>query len=221
MAINNLASLRLALLDWTARTDIENSTADIFIDLAENEILNGVFDPSGRAILPPLQCHRMEVTNSAFPLVGEYTSLPSNFHGFRKVKLNGNPARDLDYVTPKVFDATYLSSDLTSVPVAYSIEGGLLRVGPNAGATDTLAITYYEAPDNLVATGDNWLVLTYPLAYLYGALRHLAIYTGAERQLPYFQSAFISALAAIHSKEKSIQFSGTALTSRTLGVTTT
>jgi hypothetical protein len=220
MAINNLSSLRLAMQDWVARTDIESATLDLFIDLAENEILNGVFDSGGRVIIGPLQCYRMEVNNPNFALVGEYTPLPVRFSGFKKVSLNGNPKVDLELTSAKVFDATYLSSNTLDGPKAYCIEGGHLRVGPGASATSTLDITYYQTPPVLSDAGENWICTNYPLAYLYGGLRHLAIYTGAERSLPYFQSAFLSALGAIHSKEKAIQFSGTAFVTRTLGVTT-
>lgn len=220
MAINNLASLRLAMQDWVARTDIETSTLDLFVDAAENEILNGVFDASGRVILGPLQCYRMEVRDVNFALIGEYTPLPVRFCGFKTVALNGNPKVDLELTSAKVFDATYLSSGTLNSPKAYCIDGGNLRVGPGASAADTLDITYYQTPPVLSIEGENWICTNYPLAYLYGGLRHLAIYTGAETSLPYFQSAFLSALAAIHSKEKAIQFSGTAFVTRTLGVTT-
>jgi hypothetical protein len=220
-AINNLTSLRLALADWVARTELADSQLDLFINAAEMEMLHGLFDPTGRSVVKPLRCHRMEVVNQSFALSGEYTALPSGFLGFRTIKLNGTSGAELEFATPAVFNATYLSSDTSSFPVAYCVEGGQLRVGPNASATDTLSITYYDDPPNLVTAGENWICTNYPMAYLYGALRHLAIYIGMDGRLPFFQTAFISQLSAIHSNEKAIEFSGTALTSRILGVTTT
>ena len=221
MAINNLSSLQLALADWVARTDLTNSVLNNFIDVAENEILHGLFDDSGRVIVPGLRVKAMQVRNATFPLTGEYTTLPTDFLGVRSVQLVGNPNVPLDFVTPSVFNATWLSTNNTSTPQAYSIIGDQLRVGPGASASSVLDIIYYEQPDNLVAIGTNWLCTKYPHAYLYGALRHLAIYVGMDSRLAFFQSAFITTLAAIHAQEKSTEFSGTALTSQTLGVTRT
>lgn len=223
MAINNLSSLQLAIADWVARTDIDTGTINNFIDAAEAEIINGVYDPSGRAILPPLKCFKMEVQNTTFPLSGEYTQLPSGFLGAKTVKLNGTFAAPLDFVPMQVFEATYLSTANSASPKAYTFNAAQLRVGPNASSSDTLNFTYYAFTDNLttVSGGQNWISLNYPMVYMYGALRHLATYTGMDQRLALFQGAFISQLAALHAKEKSIEFSGTALAGRPLGVTTT
>ena len=221
MAINNLVTLRAAVIDWVARTDLSDAQVDLFIDAAEDEIVHGVFDPSGRVVIPPLRCHSMEVRNDGFALSGEYTDLPTGFAGFRVVKLIGNPNIELDYVTPDFFNATYLSTVSTTTAKAYTIEGGQLRVGPGASVTDTLSIIYYKDPDNVVSSNTNWILTKYPLVYLYGALRHLGIYVGMDTRLGFFQSAFLSALAALHSKEKAIEFSGTSLVVQTRGVTKT
>lgn len=220
-AINNLSSLRLALADWVARTELSDSQLDLFINAAELEIIHGVYDVTGRALMGPLRCHSMETTNESFPLTGEFTNLPSGFLGVRTIKLNGSSGVELKYATPAVFAATALSTDTSSFPKAYTIEGGQLRVGPNASASDTLFMTYYTSPPNLVTAGENWICTNYPMAYLYGALRHLGVYIGMDGRLQYFSAAFMSQLASLHGNEKALQFSGTALPAQILGVTIT
>lgn len=220
-AITDLPSLRAAIIDWVARTDLTDAVIDLFIDAAESEILNGVFGPDGRVIVPPLRCHRMEIRNGAFAVTGTYTPLPVGFIGFRTVKLVGNPNARMDYVTPEFFNATYLSTDTTSDVPAYTIEGGELRTGGGVGLGDTLDITYFKTPDQLTLNTTNWILANYPLTYLYGALRHLGIYTGMDGRLGFFQGAFISSLMSIHSKEQGIRFSGTSLQVQTIGVTRT
>ena len=162
-------------------------------------------------------------SSDLFALSGEYTTLPSDFQGVKTIKYNSDPQLELEFATTKVFNATYLSSDTTNSPTAYTIEGGYLRVGANASATDTVDLVYYATPDNLttIGSGQNWICTYYPMVYLYGALRHLGTYIGMDARLGFFQSAFISQLSSLHSKEKSIAFSGVSLQSRTLGVTPT
>ena len=140
MAINNLVSLELALADWVARTDLTNAQLDLFINAAELEIIHGVFDPSGRVLVPPLRCKAMEVKNATYTLTGEYSALPTGFLGFRTVKLVASPNVQLMYVTPEVFNATYLSTDTSADTGAYTIEAGQFRAGPGTVTGDVLSI---------------------------------------------------------------------------------
>lgn len=220
-SITNLATLQVALADWVARTDLSTDILNNFIDLAEDEIIHGIYDESGRVIVPPLRVRPMEYRNPTFFLSGEFTSLPTGFLGFRAVKLIANPNVKLDYVTPAFFDGTYLSTDSTTQARAYTLEGGQLRVGPGATSSDTLDVVYYVKPDRLTLLNTNWICTSYPNSYLYGALRHLAVYCGMDGKVPFFQSAFIATLASLHASEQSTNFSGVALQSRPLGVTTT
>lgn len=221
MPFNTRDSLRATIIDWVARTDLTDEKIDLFIDAAELEIIHGVYDESGRVVIPGLRCRRMEVRNSAFTISGEYTDLPVGFLGFRVVKVVGNPERVLDYVTPAFFNATNLSLATFSESNAYTIEGNQLRLTSDAGPTSTLEITYFVQPPNVVATSTNWILENYPLVYLYGALRHLGIYIGMDGRLGLFQSAFMSALAAVHAQEKATGYSGSALQVQTVGVTKT
>lgn len=217
MAINNLATLQAAIIDWVARTDLSIAVINNFIDLAENEIINGVYDETGRVIVPPLRVKAMEFRDPTFFLSGEYTDLPARFLGFRAVRFNANPDHKLEYVTPAVYDSKYVGQDTSAL--VYTIESGQLRVGPSASASDTLDVIYYQYPDVLTVANTNWLITTYPNVYLYGALRHLAIYCGMDSRLGFFQSSFLSTLAGLHAAQKSIAYSGVTLFHQTIGVT--
>ena len=221
MAINNLSSLELAIADWVARTDLTTSVIDTFIDIAEDEIQHGLYDETGRVIVPGLRCRAMQVHDTAFTCTGEYTNLPSDFLGFRAVKLVGSPNMTMQFVTPAFFDATYLSTNTSSTASAYTIVGDQIRVGPGTATGSVLDIVYWQAIPSLTVNTTNWLCTKYPNVYLYGALRHLAIYIGMDSRVAFFQSAFITSLSAIHASEKSTEFSGTSLGSPALGVTIT
>ena len=216
MAVNTLASLRANIVDWVARTDITQAIVDNFIDLAEGEIIHGVYDERGYAIVPPLRARSMETYDDVFALSGEFTDLPAGFLGFKTIK---TATQQLSEVSNEVYEATYVS--LTgSTPKAYAIVGGQIRVGPGAAGGDLMRVVYYKQPDNLITMGANWVLERYPNTYLYGALRHLAFYTAMDSRIAFLQSAFISTLVAMHASEKSTAFAGQ-LIQRTLGVTTT
>jgi hypothetical protein len=199
MALANLADLQAALTDFSARTDIATSVLNHFITLAETDIQNGVYDTGGNALCRPMRVPSMETYDAAFALTGEYTDLPAGFLEAREVKLTSITGRPpLELIAPDAFDSTY-SSDDSGPPVAYSIVGTQIRVGPGASATDTLGITYYSAIPPLVDNSTNWLMTKSPNAYLYGALRHLAPYAGEVERLAVWQAAFMSALAGIEA----------------------
>ena len=220
MAVNTLADMQANIIDWVARTDLTTAVVNNFIDLAESEIVNGVYGVDGKVIVPPLRVKSMEIRDDTFVLDGEFTELPTGFLGFKSLKKVGDPDTVLDFVTEEVFNATWLSTGSTTTPRAYTIIGNEIRVGPGAAAADVLDVVYYKQPDNLVGVGSNWICTRYPNTYLYGALRHLAVYCGMDGRLSFFQSAFIGTLMSLHAAEKSTAFSGQ-LVMRTLGVTHT
>lgn len=223
MALATVADLEAALVDWSARTDLSTTVIDSFITLAEADIQNGVYDLAGNCVTPPLRTRSMETYDAAFALVGEYTPLPDGFLEAREVKLTSQADRPpLLFITGEAFDSNYGSSD-SGPPVAYTIVGTQIRVGPGASATDTLGLTYWAALETLVGSGltPNWLMTKAPNVYLYGALRHLGVYTGDEAKEGVFQSAFVTALMGVIKSEHQGSFGGSGLAQRATGVTIT
>jgi hypothetical protein len=220
MSLTNLADLQSAISDWSGdRTDLSTSRVNDCITLAETDILHGVFD-GPVAIVPPLRVRSMETYDSAFALSGEYTNLPTGFLEARWIKLNSSAdLPPLAYMTPEAFDAWFTSTD--SNPVAYTIVGTQIRVGPGASATDTITWSYWKSFDSLVSASTNWLMTSYPNVYLYGALRHLAFYLGFEERLGTLQTAYVSSIRALIASEKRGQFGGSSLQQRVTGMTIT
>lgn len=217
MSVNTLNDLRTNLADWVARTDLSTAILDSFIDLTENEIISGIYDPSsGRVIIPALRTRSMEIHEDNFLLAGEYTDLPDGWLGFKTVTAD----IPLEVVSNEFFNSSYASTSSDPVVAVYSIVGDQIRVGPGASAETVLDIVYWEQPPNLVIDGSNWILTKYPNVYLYGALRHLSLYCGMDSRIAFFQSAFMSQLAALHAKEKSEGWTGQ-LSVKTQGVTIT
>lgn len=222
MPLANLSDLRSAIADFgTGRTDLAQSVIDNFITLAENDIEHGTYGDGGGAVTPPLRVRQMEV-RTTLTLVGEYTNLPTDFLQMREVSWSSQGNKPpLKFMTPEAFDSTY-STSLAGPAKSWTVVGTQLRVGPGAGAgTDVLNLSYYGSIPALVDSGSNWLMTSYPNAYLYGSLRHLAPYIGAMDFLPVWQSAFISSVWAIIRSQGTGSFSGTSMAQANVGITVT
>lgn len=221
MAISTLTELKAAIVDWTARTDLTGaSVLNDFITLAEADIMNGVYDVQGNTVVPPLRVRSMETYDGAFAVTGEYTNLPTGFLEAKEVKLTSTTDRPtLKYLSQEAFDETIRASS-SGPAVAYTIVGNQIRIGPGASASDTLGLTYWSVVPGLVANSTNWLLTKSPNVYLYGALRHMAPYTGDDNRGALWQQAFITALQGLIRSEKQGSYSGTALAARTVGMST-
>jgi hypothetical protein len=220
MALANLTDLQTSIGVWLARTDISTAQINDFITLAETDMEVGTYNGDGMELTPPLRVRSMEVRTAAFPLTGEYTTLPTGFLEMREVFLSSsNPQRPLEYVSPATFDATYLSA--TTWANVWTIVGNAIRVGPGAGPGDTLGIVYYEEIPGLVASSTNWMLTKYPNAYLYGALRHAAPWIGDGQFIDAWQTGFVSAIRGLIRSERQSMWSGPSMVSRPIGVTVT
>lgn len=221
MALANLSDLQSAIADWAGdRTDLTTARINDCITLAEADILNGVYDTAGNKIVPPLRVKSMEQVDSAFAVTSEFTTLPTGFLEMREVWLSSQSDwMSLDYVPPNLFDQLYGSST-AGPPLAYSIVGSTLRLGPGASASDVLRLIYYKTVDGLVANSTNWLLTRAPNVYLYGALRHLAPFVDKLESLDTWQAAFVTGLKGLEQAEKR-SAQGNAMAARAVGVTIT
>ena len=222
MALATLTDLQTAIADFgQARTDLTTSAINDFITLAENDVVNGTFDAGGNLITPPLRVRSMETKNTSFTLSGEYTDLPSGYLQMREVSWSsqtGKPPRK--WTSPEACGSDYSASNSGPATV-WTVVGSQIRVGPGASVSDMLTIVYYADPPALLANNTNWLLTNYPNVYLYGALRHLAPYTGAVDMLAIWQPAFVSAVMGVIRSEATGSFSGTSMAQRSVGMTIT
>lgn len=221
MGLSTLSDLRANIAAFGQdRTDIGSGTIDDFIELAEVDIVNGTFDAGGRMITPPLRVRAMETVNASFTLSGEYTNLPANYLEMRSVEWTSQSNKPpLKFVTPDVFEALAAQQWSGTVATMWTIVGSQIRVGPGASGTDVLTLIYYADLPGLVANVTNWLMTGYPNVYLYGALRHLAPYTGATEMLGVWQPAFVSAVMGLIRSQQRGSYSGTSMAVRSPGVT--
>jgi len=110
-------------------------------------------------------------TRVVFSITGELTQLPSDFLEMRFIFVEGMPDQPLASMSPAGMLSTYYGR--TGCPMAYTIEGNMIRVGPVGDVA--VEMVYYRRLDAL-SSGQvsNWLLVKHPDLYVAGALYHLA-----------------------------------------------
>lgn len=178
MPLSTYTELKAAVADVANRTDLTNQIIDC-ITLAEMEM--------------QVDCKILdfEKAESSITITSGSGALPSGFLGLRAVYWNGNTKIPLKYVTPDAFDS--LRNNSGDTPSYYTISGSVS--GPlilvNEGATGSVLATVQTRFTPLSgSTASNDILASFPNAYLYGALKHLAIVTEDDAKVQKFGMIF-------------------------------
>ena len=88
--------------------------------------------------------------------------------------------------------AWYLQ-DSPGPPIGYALQGRQIRLAPQPAGTTWLRLAYYASVPPLSGEdADTSVLLAYPSAYLYGTLRHLALYAIDPEAAARWGAAFLS-----------------------------
>ena len=205
MAITNYTELQTAIVNWTKRTEGITARANEFIALAEADFNRKLRTRDMESVAT--------VTASAatYPL----SALSSTYLEHRTFWLDLATDRPLEYVTPDVFHAKYLGVD-TGKPVAYTIEGNVLRFGPAPDSTYTGQFLYVGAvPALSTASATNFLLTAAPDVYLYGSLVQAAAYFNDDNRLPIWETFYERAIDEYQRSQNRGRYSSGSLMPRT------
>jgi len=158
MALDTYAELQTEVTSWLQRSDVSGAVPS-FIEFA-----TGHFN----AVLADSPVPQMEALATA-TVTGEWTDLPDDFLGVRYIELDSGER--MSYMTPEEF-ALYAETDITpSVPV-YTIADMSFRIYPTQ-TSQGVSILYYQQIPALVNSSDtNWMLTSYPHAYIACALMY-------------------------------------------------
>lgn len=110
-------------------------------------------------------------TRTVFTVSGDLTALPADFLEMRFIFVEGMPDQPLASMSPSGLLSTYYGR--SGCPMAYTLEGGNIRVGPVG--TAAVEMVYYQRILGLTdAQVSNWLLRKHPDLYVAGVLYHLA-----------------------------------------------
>lgn len=179
MALDSYDALKAAVADYAARSDLTSQIADC-VTLAETMFNHGD-DQLG---FPPLRVREMEASDTQTPISGTIT-LATDFLEMRRVSVQSDPKRKLEYATPEWLDEAYPSSDDGDASF-YTIVGSSLVTRPFA-ASDIEYLYYQKIPALSDSNATNWLLAKSPNAYLFASLYNLHIFT----QQPEFAAGYL------------------------------
>ena len=108
---------------------------------------------------------------AVFTITDELTQLPDDFLEMRFIFVEGMPDQPLSSMSPAGMLANYYGRSGT--PMAYTIEGNSLRVGP-VGNTAVEMVYYARIGALTSAQVSNWLLRKHPDLYVAGVMYHLA-----------------------------------------------
>jgi len=154
--ITDWATLKSTIADFLARDDL-TSIIPTFIQSAELKL--------NRKIRVRGLISRSSITISA-----RNTTLPTDYQEHLYLTLQSSPLTKMRYITPDEMDRVWAGSD-TGKPVAYTIIGSEIRVGPAPDSTYTAELSYYQKPTALSDSNTtNWYVSNIPDILLYACL---------------------------------------------------
>lgn len=155
-----------------------------------------------------VRVRQMETTDTSFSQSTQSTSLPSRFIAMRSVSLDETGNRNLDYLTPQRLRSSRVW-DETGNPKAYTIEGDNLVVAPFTACT--LHLVYYAMFAALSGDSDtNWLLANAYDVYLYGNLKHAAIWALDPQAASGYDAMFKEAIASVNREHRWARISGSA-----------
>ena len=179
MAIANYSELKSAISDWTARSDFTTSNLNQFIDLAERYLKRvpvPVEAPEIGGIRGNIQRQTGTLTAGTATL-----ALPTDFQEIYRFTLTGDAFSTLRFLAPNQLSINHRSG--SGKPAFFTISDVIeFEVAPDSNYAYELS--YYPMVTGLSDSNTtNWILDTYPDAYLTASLYH------AYRFLQDFQSA--------------------------------
>lgn len=183
MAMSSYSDLKSSIQSWMFdRSDLATE-ADDFVALCEAE-MNQVLRT------------RRQITITELTLDSDSrAALPDDYLEFRRVTALTSPRRTLDLVSPNYRDGAY-PFRYSGYPTVFSIDGDGILVLP--ATTSSIEFEYYAKIAALTeANQSNWLLEQFPNLYLYGSMKHAAIFIGDEGRMQQMGSLFSGLLDAL------------------------
>lgn len=196
--------LQASIASWLHRSDMTAIIPDLVV-LAEARIARD------------LRIRRM-ITDTTLATVGgtQSVALPSDYLEVENISVATSPERDLVYMNIQSMNVKYPVGGYTGTPVAYTLEGNNLLLGPTPDTVYSLPILYYARFAALTVTPTNWLLTNHPNVYLFGALAEAGDYVRDGESLGKWESKYQQAVKQLQDADDRSMFSGSQLRVRNM-----
>jgi hypothetical protein len=191
MALDTYDNLKLEIIDWSHRSDIDLKV-DTFIDLAEVEMFSNA--------IKTLEVRSAETRATASTgTTTRYLALPDGFLEMRRLRLDLDTGFcDLRYRTPEQL----VSIDGPSIPKFFTVTSQI-EFDTVPDEDYTVEMQYLAEFTPLSSSNQTNAVLTLdPNIYLFGALKELFSWAGDTENEVKYEAKFINAIRGANKKFK-------------------
>lgn len=193
--MNTFGDLRAAVHEAMARTDIPS-----YVYALTTAELNDA-----------LRLREMEATATLTPS-GDTITLPANYLMARVAYLDDDPREVLEIVSGFQQVVAHRESGR---PATLNVFGDVAYLNPAPDAVYSVVLRYVAALADFVNTGDtNDVLLRYPGVYLYGALKHAAVWAKDAEAAQTYSAAHAAAMTRAERSDRLGRHGGGPLRSR-------
>jgi hypothetical protein len=188
------AELKTAIANYLNRSDL-TSDLDTFIDNVEAEL--------NRRLRTKDMIKRATATADA-----QYLSVPTDWLEAINVQIDSNDFSPLFQQSIESMDVyRKANNNLTGQPVYYAMVDDTIELAPTPDVEYTLQLTYYAKISSLSDSNtSNFVSVSHPDVYLYGALKHASIYLMEDERIPMFTQQFEKALEEMRLEQEKAAF---------------
>ncbi len=186
--------LKTNIANFLNRSDL-TSQLDFFIDATEAEF--------NRRLRVKDMIKRATATADA-----QYMSLPTNWLEAINVEITSNDFSPLFQQSIESLDVyRKANNNSTGQPVYFAMVDDSIELAPTPDVEYTLQLTYYAKISALSDSNtSNFVSVSHPDVYLYGALKHASIFLMEDDRIPMFTQQFEKALEEMRLEEEKAAF---------------
>ncbi len=188
------AELKTAIANYLNRSDL-TSDIDTFIDNVEAEL--------NRRLRTKDMIKRATATADS-----QYLSVPTDWIEAINVEITSNDFSPLFQQSIESLDVYRKSNNnSTGQPVYFAMVDDSIELAPTPDAEYTLQLTYYAKISALSDSNtSNFVSVSHPDVYLYGALKHASIFLMEDERIPMFTQQFEKALEEMRLEQEKAAF---------------
>ncbi len=188
------AELKTAIANYLNRSDL-TSDIDTFIDNVEAEL--------NRRLRTKDMIKRATATADS-----QYLAVPTDWIEAINVEITSNDFSPLFQQSIESLDVYRKSNNnSTGQPVYFAMVDDSIELAPTPDAEYTLQLTYYAKISALSDSNtSNFVSVSHPDVYLYGALKHASIFLMEDERIPMFTQQFEKALEEMRLEQEKAAF---------------
>ena len=188
------AELKTAIANYLNRSDL-TSDIDTFIDNVEAEL--------NRRLRTKDMIKRATATADS-----QYLSVPTDWIEAINVEITSNDFSPLFQQSIESLDVyRKANNNSTGQPVYFAMVDDSIELAPTPDAEYTLQLTYYAKISALSDSNtSNFISVSHPDVYLYGALKHASIFLMEDDRIPMFTQQFEKALEEMRMEQEKAAF---------------